>query len=430
MEYQHKLLLLAVLLVAVALYVMATAAPQQPEQANASEAQALLLKSVGFGKGLGDYTYAYSETTNGYRNAYTIVKAGDSAFVEIGNPLSTKKIYLLPNDTILCIKYPIEESCASVQQNAEMQNYINSIRSKLFNDTNIAKNEAGLQRLLDRGYLRLDAAVEDTAVGTTACRQVSYTTDYSNITVDDAAIYGIGADSPKIYKVTRCIEPESGLAYQITLAYSDKVNNSLTTKVLSFKKSAAAIAPPANLSGDAVKAFRAEREKWLELTACYTDKEGDDRDKCLAGIALKLQRKDLCELAGARKDTCLLSIVPYTKDQTICLAISNSSNREDCYGVLADVYRDNSYCANIQDSAKKAKCLEVSVPHAPAQEGNATEGGNETAAPALPPAGQANTTGDGGNKSGVDINKLLEYIDKNKGTNGNSTGGNASNGSG
>ncbi|NYZ74067.1 hypothetical protein H0O00_02910 [Candidatus Micrarchaeota archaeon] len=428
MEYQHKLLLLAALLVVVALYVVATMAPQQPEQADTSKEQALLLKSAGFGKGLGDYTYSYSETTNGYKTTYSLVNAGDSGIVEIGNPLSTKRIYLLPNDTILCIKYPIEESCSSIQQNTEMQNYISFARSKLFNDTNIAKAETDMQILLNRGYLHLDGGMEDVVVGTTTCRQVTYTIDYSNATVDDAARYGIGAASPKVYRITRCIEPESGLAYQTTMTYNDKINNTRTTRVVSFKESAASITPPANLSGDAVEVFRKERADWLELALCYTDIQGDDRDKCLSGIALNLHRKDLCELAGGRNDMCLLSIVPYTKDETICLAISDSAYKDNCYGVLADVYKDSSYCANIQDSAKKEMCMEVAAPHGPAQDGNQTSSGNETGA--TDGAGQTNASGDGGNQSEVDINKLLDYIDKNTSTKGNSTDTNGSNESG
>ncbi|MDD5171412.1 MAG: hypothetical protein PHF60_00045 [Candidatus ainarchaeum sp.] len=421
MEYQHKLLLLAALLVAVALYVMSTTAqPIQPS----NETETLLMKSAGFGKGLGDYTYSYSETMNGYKTTYLLTRSGGSELIEIQNALSTKKVYLLPNDTIFCIRYPINESCTSIQQDAEMQNYISFARSKFFNDTNLAKAESDLQTLLDKEYLQLDTGIVDSSVGSVACKQLSYVIDYTNATVGDAAKYGIGADSPKLYYVTRCIA-ENGLAYDTTLRWYDKgINNTRVMRVLSFRENATtAITPPAELVGDAVEVFRQEREWWIDLATCHTDKQGDDRDKCVSEIALKLQRKDICELGGARRNLCLLSIVPYTKDETICTAISDQSFKDDCYGVLADVNEDSSYCARIQNASKVQTCINVSTPHAPDQSGNQTVGGDETDT-AASGGNETDTTVDGGNDSGVDMNEFLNYIDKNDGSDGNQTGGN------
>jgi len=422
MEYQHKLLLLAALLVAVALYALTTTGTPPEIVQNTSEAQSLLMTSVGFGKGLGDYTYSYSEVMNGYRTSYIITKAGDEAVVEIQNPLSTKKIYLLANDTILCIKYPIEESCSSIQQNAEMQNYVSFVRSTLFNDTNIAKAEGNTQYLITKGHVVFESAIEDKIVSGVACRQVTYDIDYSNATVDDAARYGIGTASPKKYHLTVCVNPETALAYDTTLTYQDKgMDNTRVTRVVLFKASAGAITPPAELSGDAVGVFRKEREKWVELATCYTDKQGDDRDSCAADMALKLRRKDICELAGARKDTCLLSVVPYTRDQTICTAISDSAYKDDCYGVLGDVLKDSSYCAYIQDATKKAKCMEVS---APSEVSDGATGGDE-AVEGNQSSGETNQS-EGAGTSDVDINKLLDYIDK-MDTQDNQTGTNGTN---
>ncbi|MFH0885392.1 MAG: hypothetical protein V1861_06815 [Candidatus Micrarchaeota archaeon] len=410
MEYQQKLLLVTAILVAVALYIVFTTAPA-PGPESSEEAEALLLKSAGFGKGLTDYTYSYSDMSDGYKTTYSLIKAGDAGFIEIRNPLSTKKVYLLPNDTIFCIQYPVNESCVSVANNSEMGNYISFVQSKFFNDTNILKAESAMGELIKKGYLRVEPEITNKAVGTFACSQVVYIIDYSNVTVDEASRYGIGAQSPKRYSLYRCIDAEGGLAYETGLFYIDKVmeHNKLTT-VSAFRMDAPAIAPPANLSGDAISIFRKEREQQVKLATCHTDKTGEEKDKCVSDIAFNLKRKDICELSMSKRDTCLLSIVSLTKDETICQAISDAGMKDSCYIELAGAYKDSTFCAKVADASKVQACQDAATPK-PAPQGNETAG---------------NVTGTAGNTTGtVDIEKLLDYVDKEDSDNGNASAENA-----
>jgi hypothetical protein len=164
------------------------------------------------------------------------------------------------------------------------------------------------------------------------------------------------------------------------------------TTVRSFSNTSAAIEPPANMSGDAVAVFRKEREQQVKLATCHTDKSGEEREGCVAAIALNLRRKDICELAGSRRDRCLVSIVPLTKDQTICTAIADASFKDDCYIELAGAYKDSSYCGNIKNASKVQDCQDAAKPRQPANGANETDGGNSTT-------------------SGVDIEKFMEYVD-------------------
>jgi hypothetical protein len=410
MEYQQKLLLVTAILVAVALYIVFTTVPA-PGPESSREAEALLLKSTGFGKGLADYAYSYSDMSDGYKTSYSLIRAGDAGFVEIRNPLSTKRVYLLPNDTIFCIQYPINESCVSVVNNSEMGNYISFVQSKFFNDTNILKAESAMEELVKKGYLRAEPAIVNRTVGTAACSQVRYIIDYSNVTVDEAARYGIGTQSPKTYSLYRCIDSEGGLAYETSLAYSDKgVMHTKLTSVSAFRKGAAAITPPVSLSGDAIGTFRKEREQQVKLATCHTDKTGLEKDKCISDIAFNLKRKDICELSASKRDTCLLSIVSLTKDETICQAISDAGMKDSCYIELAGAYKDSSYCAKVADASKAQSCQDAAKP-------KPVSGGNETS---------QNTTGTSGSASGtVDIDKFLDVVDKDGMDDGNASAGNA-----
>lgn len=417
MEYHQKLLLVTAVLVATALFILFSASPP-PSPQSSEEAEALLLKSAGFGKGLETYTYSYSDVSDGYKTTYTLMKSGGAGFIEIRNPLSTKRVYLLQNDTIFCIQYPSNETCSSVANNTEMGNYVSFVQSKFFNDTNILKAESAMKELIDRGYLIAEPQITNKTVGTVSCSQVVYVIDYSNVTVDEAARYGIGTQSPKRYSLYRCMDAESGLAYETGLSYTDKgIEHVKVTAVSAFRKDASAITPPSDLTGDAVGTFRKEREQQVKLATCHTDKQGEERDKCISDIAFGLKRKDICELAGSKRDTCLLSVVSLTKDSTICQAISDSATRDSCYIELAGAYKDASYCAKVMDATKAQACQDAAKETAkPTTEGNETAStGNSTS-----------TTGNAG--SNVDIEHFLDVIDKTDAPSANATAANATSG--
>lgn len=86
MEYQKIMLLIVGLLVAVAVYLAVTSPAPVKGAPDSGPAQELLLKSAGFGKGLGGYTYAYSEVSDGYKTSYVIQKDAGLRLARIQNP--------------------------------------------------------------------------------------------------------------------------------------------------------------------------------------------------------------------------------------------------------------------------------------------------------------------------------------------------------
>ncbi|MEW6036594.1 MAG: hypothetical protein AB1529_08340 [Candidatus Micrarchaeota archaeon] len=363
MEYQHKLLLITAILVAAALYIAFTTAPA-PAAPDSSEAEELLLNSSGFGKGLADYAYSYTEVSDGYRTTYSLIRKGGAMMAEVQNPLSTKRVYLLGNDTILCIKYPVNETCSSIANDTEMQNYIQFVQSRFFNDTNVDRAKGNIQYLMTRGYLSVGPSVENATVGTIPCRRISYVIDYSNLSLEEAGRFSISSDSPKTFWLSACIS-EIGLPYETSLEYADKsgMEHNRTVRVSLFRtEQVPSITPPANLSGDAVEVFRKEREQQIKLAGCHTERQGEEREKCVSDLALILKRKDLCDLAGSRRDRCLVALVPLTKDQTICGAIRDASFKDDCYIELAGAYKDSSYCEGVKDQSKLENCQQAASP--------------------------------------------------------------------
>jgi hypothetical protein len=422
MEYQHKLILVSAVLVAAALYVVFTM-PQPPPQgpaSNSSEAEALLIQAAGFGSGLASYTYAYSDISDGYNTSYRLMADGGDRYVEVSTPLSTKRIFILENDTVFCIRYPVNESCVSVRNMSDMQNYIAFVESKFYNDTNILGAVASMKLLRDHGYLHAEPDMADGSVGGAACRLVTYKIDYSNISAQDAYLLGIGPNSPKEYNLTRCIGAESGFPFETTLKYAEgNISHAKTSTVSLFEKGAPQIPEVPEPGGYAIRDFRNDREQQVRLTGCFIGKQGAEREKCIADVALSLSRKDICELDGARRDQCLVSIVPLTKDETICGAIASESYKDDCFIELAGANKNASYCANVKNGSKAAFCQEVSAPRPPQ---NGTEGGlPETVEPPPQNESAGNASSDGVNPLG-----LLNFVEQHDAKPGGNATGNES----
>lgn len=394
MEYQQKILLLVTgVLVVFALYTAVAA----PKAGGASAAEALLMKAMAFGSDAGDYAYAYTESSDGYATGYRLTRKGNDSRIEVQNPLSSKRAFFLQNDSILCISYPTgaPEVCSSVQGESDVEPYMRSLKANFITQAMVSTHSEDMRYLIGRGYVKLDPTITPRTVNGRACGGISYVLDMNGLTLEEAARFGISTDSPKTFGFSMCVDNASGVVYEKSLNYSlQGIQHVNTYSTRSYEPDGAgAITPPANVSEGAVRLLSSEREQQNKLATCFTDKRGDEREKCVAAVALDMKRKDLCELAGARRDRCLVSLVPLTRDAGICGLVTDSSYKDDCYTELAGAFKNSTWCAAIQNQSKVEFCNSVAVPK---------------------PAGNGST-------SGVDINKLLNYIDKSDG--GNRTGG-------
>jgi len=402
MDYQQKIVIVVVvLLLLLAVYFVATQeVPETEGPEESSEAMELLIKGLSFGEGHEDYVYSYVEVSDEYKTEYTLTKNGNESLIEVRNPLSIKKAYYLGNDTILCVEYPPgKESCSSVKHSEALENYMNSLHVKLLDDASIEKNKRDMEYLLAQGYVKLSPEVTEGE----GCSEVTYRLDYSNASLADAARFGVQTNAPRVFDFVMCINNGTGYMHEMTFNWTYEGEGHYKTRTLvSFKSYSSPITAPEELDGNAMARLENEREQYVKLVECYTDMEGEDRNRCIATIALDTHRTDLCELAGERRDRCLVSIVPLTKDVGICPAINDPSFRDDCYIELAGAYKNSTYCDEIQNASKMDFCLDVAAPEPEA---------NETA----------------GNETEMDILDFLEYVDDADSMDGNATNQTAGN---
>jgi hypothetical protein len=399
MGYQQNItMIIIVLLVGLALYFTLTA--EVPEQqvnktVDTSEAEALLMKGIAFGKGQNSYTYSFTRDANGYSTTYTLTKGVNESMVEIENPISKKQAYFYDNDTILCIEFGKKSKCSSVKGDARLSNYLASLQAEFFSDARIEKNINDMNYLLSNNYVILNKEIKTKAVGNDSCSEVAYTIDFTNISLGEAARFGIGSNAPKLFLRSMCTDNSTGYRHEETLNYTfDGIMHTQAISLVSFKPGQPDnLTRPENLSKGAVDILSEERGEAIKLAKCFTEKEGTERESCVAKIALQLRRKDLCDISGSRKDQCLIAIVPITKDVTICDDISSLSFKDDCYTELAGAYKNSTYCSSIQNASKVSFCMKVSQPPKPV--------GNQT-----------NTT-NSSNGGGVDILDFMKQLDNN-----------------
>lgn len=414
MEYRQKILLLAagILAVFAILWAVATltAAPPAGQQnaTNTSAAEALLIKAMGFGSDARDYTYSFTELTDDYRVAYAITASGNGTLVAVENPVSTKKAYFLANDSILCISYPkgSADVCSSVHGMNDTDLYMRSLKANALSNSMANINTGNMKYLLGRGYVRLDSPVTDGTAAGKQCKWISYLVDMSGISLDEAARFGISTTSPKVFSWRMCIDGATGYIYEKTFNYSVQgMQHVYDYRLDAYQPDGAQpISAPENVTEGAVKMLYNEREQQTALARCYLNQRGEDRDGCIADIALSGKNRAFCELAGPRRDRCLVSLAPVTKDTTLCAAINATSYKDDCYIELGGALKNNSWCGSIQNQSKVDFCMNVSMPKAANQSGPS-----------------------------VDINTFLEYVEKKNNETGNGAGnatGNTTNGTG
>jgi hypothetical protein len=402
MEYTQKMLLAVIaILVVFALYIAFTTV--SPKPADTSAAEELLLRSMLLGKGLDRYTYSFGEISNGYKTSYSLLRNGDERSLSLQNPLSAKSAYFLKNDTILCVAFDNQSACASVAGNQEVANYLNSLMVKFPNDSIIERNDMDARYLLSKKYIILDPNLTRRSYNGHDCDELTYLLDFTNVSINDAARFGVGPTTPKQFRWSVCVDNRTGYTYEREFNYSYKGIDYISEYQLKAFSAGGSpqIIPPQNLSGDPVALLFKERAQTIKLASCFTDKAaGEERDKCVAVLALEMRRKDLCDLAGARRDRCLVSLIPVLKDNETCLSIADPSYKDDCYIELAGAYRDKTFCLNIKDSSKKPLCEQAATPPAPLPPSNVS-GNISIDSAAVPP----------GNNSGFNASIFMNNID-------------------
>ncbi len=320
------------------------------EQPDNREYLQLIRDSLELGKDSEQYTYRFVEDFNGFETEYEIIKNGERTQINIINPLSSQQIYLFPNETIFCIQFKENEACSNITENEDMQLYLDRVTGRIITDDRINKDLRDFDYMVNKEYLTLIEVQEKEE-----CTEIKYKIDFANITLTEAARFGIGGDSPKQFEWIHCIDSEKKPLWK-ELRYNSKSGETVFKyRLEEFKKSAPTLRLPENISAGAVGHFRDERSLISTVGRCYN--EAEDKEDCVRDEAIIQKEPLLCSLAGDLKDACYVAMVPVMKNpEPLCDKVESKEMKEACYVELAGALKDNKYCMQITDSEKKELC--------------------------------------------------------------------------
>lgn len=418
----HFVIALGALFIALlVVYPMPGPAQGQPQPAqNASQdtkaAEGVYLKALSFGEHATGYVYSYTEYSDGFPENYTISYDGQNASVEIVSALSEKSAYFLGNDTVLCVAMGGNGTCASVRGENTTAAYMASLRARLFSDDAIIAARLNAEYRINRSLQVFSPLIRTTRLpGGAECAGINYTIDYSGATLAELNRFGVGTGSPSLFHVGECIDNRTGQIYEYDYDYmlQGKRHTYGFSLVKSDFSTVPVIGAPADLSGDVLDPAYQESAYRGALVRCYQNQNGDDKDKCVATLALELRSTGLCALAGARQDRCLVSLMPYLKDPAICLGVASAEFRDDCYIELGGAFKNATWCDNVMDGTKRSYCAQVSSPVAP------------TVAPGLPPQNTTEAAGNGTQNASAALPPAVESVFKSMEQNGTAANGTA-----
>ncbi len=365
METMDKILIGAsfVLVLAAVFLTLNAQPPEVPEpEPDVSATRELFLKAVSIGKGQDNYYYAYTEAFNDFDSTYRLLRKYDESMLEIETVFSTKQIYFLENDTILCVDYMGYSECSSVRDETELESYLDGLEGLFFDDWMIDQTVADTEYFELYGFIRFSPEIETMKLNGRECLGITYNFDFTNMSVYEASKFGIGPATPRQFLYEMCVVNETGeiIRKHITYSQAGVLHENTFNLIESEWDTSRTFEPPENLTDGALDLLVEENSKQNILSECYAE-EGDERDRCISMFALNLKSRDLCELAGGRRDRCLVSIVPFVRDESICMDIMDMSYKDDCYIEMGGATGNDSYCAHIANQSKADFCMNISA---------------------------------------------------------------------
>ncbi len=357
----------AVLLLALVAFLVISqqSPPPNKEDPRLASIKAGFLKSLVSTNGVKKYNYEYSESINGYKTTTTLVNNGSNTYFKLETPLFLKETYFLDNQTIICSRALFRaKGCVIPENDSAVTAHLEQLRALFFNDDVSISSKNSYESLIKNGIVIFEPETTAKTVNNFSCDDIKFVIDYSNLTLSEAAQYGIGSGSPKIFHGSVCIS-DDGLAQERTFKYTfggiQQINVWTLIKA-EFNKDQEIIAPAnltENMTAFSLLSFESELNGMMD--ACYSNQDIITKEKCISNNALELKYPPLCGLAGSRSDQCYLNLVSIGKDTSLCTSISNPSTKDDCYIEIAGFTKTPAYCSSVANETKKTYCLNVST---------------------------------------------------------------------
>jgi eight-cysteine-cluster-containing protein len=330
---------------------------------SAHGAEELFFKAVEAPLQHAEYTYAYEEeSSTGYGSSVFLSASENYSYVRKEDAIFTRELFLLENQTILCLENVNRRLCSEVPQNSSFNTYAYTLEGLLFDRKAIRETVETNELFIEYGALVFDDEITPASYLGRECSEISYVLDYGKLTVEQMWDVGISPDSVEVlvskeFNFSLCIDEENGDVLRKLLTYSvfgePHYTESLSTQLLWGEPSPVEIPDALDDEEDMSGFYSALRMSQNNYVACLS---GEDADVCIRSEAILSHNEKLCELIvnSTSKDICYVNVALEKGESSLCMSVGNAS-RDDCFMEFVWKYNDASYCDSVSEG-KKEEC--------------------------------------------------------------------------
>jgi len=331
----------------------------------------LLLASFDKGAALTDYSLKYSANDNGAKSDYSIITNGRNSLVSVEGTFG--KMYGIfgeDNATdVVCLEYSGEAKCALTGNQSDMAEIAASL--KILKPAPLAylNQKDDTRKLIVAGAIKLEAGTANEKIGRFDTQKITYTLDYSNLTVQQMVSLGVSPNDENLLAVTDqkvvfWIDNKTGLMVKSHASYNNRGTPGFYDTEYSEIAPGAATVPEKPESVVAAAAFvdfySKSTEDYAERAVCLA-KKSTEQDACLKSIAANKGDWETCKLIKTpfEYESCSLIVAQKTKSNMICSNLTTLS--DDCYIAVAGETGDFELCKSVKNMSLSSNCIEAAT---------------------------------------------------------------------
>ena len=380
-KYDAKTVVLAVVVVVVlagaayyaGLFNPSPVAPpgQQAPNLNAPDVQ-LFLSSMSNQAAITQEYTNYTDVSDGAAISYEIAANQTNGWVhEIGGYGSLEGYFFGADNAsyVICLNYENQTKCAKTGTDPVLLDTASRLISRLPDSRTALANLQFSQKLIAAGAMKFPGVVENDSVNGFNAQKISYTLDYSNLTVQTLESLGIPPNDPGIYSITgwtvsNWVDTVTGQIVRSTNAYTQSgVQHSFSRDVAAIQTSGVAPPPvPTDLvsTSEFSTFYQNSENEYNQMGDCFTNNESDT-PSCLKGVASENGDFRVCRLITdeTQRGQCMLVVAQTTADAGPCALAGSLA--DDCYIAVVSQTGNGGLCNDLQNSSLLQTCYKAKI---------------------------------------------------------------------
>jgi hypothetical protein len=337
----------------------------------ASPEARLLLASFDSGAALSDYTLKYSADDNGAKSSYVLIKNGSDSYVGVQGAFGSMEGFFGKDNAtdIACLTYGGVQKCAMAGNDTKMAEVAASLRILLPTRTAYLNQKDDTRKLISTGAITLVGGMVGEKVGEYDAQKISYTLDYSNLTVQQMVSLGVSPSDESLLaitdqKVSFWMDEKTGLMVKSHATY----NNRGTPGFYDTQYSEISTAPPKMpdrpgtlVSTEAFVDFYAKSTSDYAVRAACFAKTGNEREMCIKNIAVGKGSWEDCKLIEDRGtyESCSLIVAQETHNHVICSELPTLS--DECYIAVVGETANLDLCKGLRNQSLSSVCAKAAA---------------------------------------------------------------------